>query len=1017
MTTPTASKIYTIPFGVSFADALAEGILDRYYDADDPLSLCRVTLFVPTRRAGRTVREAFLRKAAGKPLLMPRLRPLGDVTDDDLIADMATEAEMGFGAEKAFEIPPAVSPLERHIILTRFVMTWLVSRATDHDLPPTIETAARLANALGQFIDTAHTENAKLENLHALAGEDFADHWNEVLDCLKVVTDQWPALLKRRNLIDATERRNRMLAALSEQWQRDPPTDPIIVAGSTGSVPATAELMAVISRLPQGMLILPALDTAMDDEEWKAVPESHPQYGMRRLLDRLKEPRATVQPWPYGNASDSLVKREAIVNEVMRAPDATADWAQASTRLGAHMDDGLAGVSALELAGPRDEALAIAMLLREALEEDSKTAALVTPDRALARRVAEELKRWDIDIDDSAGLPLMRSPVALYVQLIAQVVAEKWAPVPLVALLNHPLAGLGLSRAARLQQVADLERQTLRGERPEPGANGLRARLAAEKHANLHQLIERIETALAPLSQFAEGAHDAAVLLDAHILAAETLAHSDDREGPDRLWVGEAGELMAQQLAGLREHATLLGEISLTDWVALLPILLGSQAVRPRRNNHPRLQILGPLEIRLQSADLVVLGGLNEGVWPRATAADPWMSRAMRTAFGLEAPERQIGQSAHDFTQALGAPQIVMTRAKKQDGAPAVASRWWLRFETLLSAAGRPLVADDRLPVQHWVETLDNAPYQGGAGAPKPCPPVEKRPRHLSATQIKTWVRDPYSIYARHVLGLRKLDPLDADLEPSTRGTWVHEALEAVMKQFPGALPDQDVLQQAILEEGRNRIGTALADPELRAFWWPRFERIARYIGETEAERRLGNEDLRLEIKGTMQVAGPLGPFTITAEADRIDQKAGGNLVISDYKTGTTSTVPQVQQGFDPQLPIEALIARNGGFDEVDGSGQIGLRYITITGSTKQPGLDRDAAEGGRAKLTTAQVIDDTEQGLLKRIAAYDDPATPYVSRPLPQFRFKDFGDYDDLARVGEWAGESDGDGESGGEG
>src|SRR5690606_20009946 len=129
----------------------------------------------------------------------------------------------------------------------------------------------------------------------------------------------------------------------------------------------------------------------------------------------------------------------------------------------------------------------------------------------------------------------------------------------------------------------------------------------------------------------------------------------------------------------LIESAPAFGELLPESYSYFFDELLSARVVRPRFGLHPRLFIWGPLEARLQHADRMILGGLNEGTWPGEANIDPWVNRPMRAAMGLEPPERRIGLSAHDFAEGASAEEAVLSRALKVEGAPAVASRWWLR--------------------------------------------------------------------------------------------------------------------------------------------------------------------------------------------------------------------------------------------------------------------------------------------------------------------------------------------------
>ena len=952
-------------------------------------------IFLPTRRAKRSLIEALLRRSNGKPLLLPRIRPLGDVMEEDLIFDGGLGPDTRLDADDAALIPPAIAPLERQILLTRLVDAWLSSRAAQ-SFEGSVGAAARLATALGQFLDQTHIEGAKLERLPDLVPDDFAEHWQMVLKFLDIITREWPAILDKRGAIDPADRRNRMIWALADRWQKAPPDHPVIAAGSTGSVPASAHLMAVIAQLPNGAVVLPGLDQTLDADSWDILPESHPQYGLKQLLHQITVPREAVDLWPYG--TDKAAERRLVLSEAMRPADTADQWRNTIRTLKDVAATGTKHLTTISAPDPGAEARAIALIMRETLETPEQTAMLITPDRLLARQVARELERWDVAVDDSAGVPLHRSEPAIFVDLIARAAADGFAPVALLALLKHDLCRLGADPDTRNHFNAMLDRD-LRGVRPGAGFAGLKKHLG-DKCSGQDPVLDTLEAAFSAYEELPSPS-PAKDRLVAHLACAEALATSHDRDGAQRLWSGEDGEALAEFFRDLLDHAETLPPVTREDWPDLLIALMAGRAVRPQRTSHPRLHILGPLEARLQSADVIILGGLNEGIWPRTVTADPWMSRPMRRDFGLEAPERQIGLAAHDFVQASANPQVVLTRALKRDGAPAQASRWWTRLETLLTAAGHDpkALADHRWLV--LAEQLDQPVSVQAVPMPKPAPPVEARPRKLSVTEIETLLRDPYAIYAKHVLKLKPLDPLDADPGAAERGIWIHDALEQFVRDFPDVLPIPEDAVRALLAIGGDIFETGPDSPVVQAFWWPRFEKIARWFVATEPERRENVRALHAEKDGELSFEAPGGRFTLRARADRIDEYKDGTRALYDYKTGQPPSNSQVESGLSPQLTLQAAMARRGGFEEIEPGAVTRLSHIKLTG--------RD--EGGEEiEIPAANIESWAEQAweaLQGLIRAFDDPAKPYPSQPRPQFRRKTGGDYDHLARLKEW---SDGD-------
>lgn len=977
--------VYTIPPGTPFVDALADGLLGDC--GETPLALAEVTVLLPTRRACRALREAFLRRTGGQPLLLPRMRPLGDLDTDDL-GFQPDESELG---ASVLDCPPPIGVLRRQLLLAQLIQKVPGLSATPGQ-------AVRLAQDLGQLFDQVVTEGLSFDRLQGLVPEEYAGHWQITLKFLEILTVAWPALRDAEGVLDPAERRNRLLAAQAALWRTAPPTSPVIAAGSTGSIPATRALLVTVAGLPNGRVVLPGLDQALGADAWERIEEHHPQTNLKRLVEAIGIDRADVGVWP-ALLEPAAAPRAALLSEAMRPAETTERWRSVSVTR-----EALEGLVRLDCSDAQEEAGTIALLLRDVLETPERTAMLVTPDRALARRVAAHLGRWGLLVDDSAGVPLIDTSVGSYLRLAATAIAEELAPVPLLALLKHPLASGGIVTGTFRHRVRVLERVLLRGPVLPPGIKGLREGLALTDdrrfdrqgdRETLAGVLDQLAAMFEPFASLLGGSAPLIQLLEAHVALAEALAASDGQSGTERLWRHDDGEAAAAFIAELHQAAGDFPEVTGRDYPTLLEALMAPVRVRPRYGRHPRLAILGPLEARLLSADRIVLGGLNEGVWPALPEADPWMSRPMRTQFGLPAPERQIGLAAHDFVQLSAAREVFLTRADRVDGAPTVPSRWLLRLETVLRAAGlEGVIERDRERWRAWYRFLDQPVEVCPRPAPEPCPPVPARPCRLSVTEIETWMRDPYAIYAKHVLGLRALDPIAADPGGAERGQFIHDALDRFVQAFPATLPE-DALQR-LLELGQSSFGAALASPLVWAFWWPRFERIADWFVALETERRTEARPLATEVKGSIEVEGPTSLFTLTCKADRIDRLADGTLGIIDYKTGLVPSLKEIELGFAPQLPLEAAIAIAGGFDGV-APGEVGsLSFWRLTGGNP-PGEVRSA------KGDPAAMAESAHTGLVALVHAFSDPATPYRSCPRPA-RAPRYSDYTHLARVQEWS-------------
>lgn len=1009
-----SDRVYTIPIGTPFLDRLAAGVWERV--GGDPIALTDVRLLLPTRRAVRSAADAFLRFGDGRPMLLPKLSTVSDVDEDMLDIDTGEEAS----AAGALEIPPAVPDLQRQLELMRLVTAYLRADP-DSATPDTPEHAFRLATALARLLDEVQMHGLDFAALNDLAPDAYAAHWEKTIAFLKIVTEVWPGRLEELEAIDPMARRDALMRAEAAALRAAPPSTPVIVAGSTGSIPATAELMRAVLELPAGAIVLPGLDLESDAASWTAIGDdpTHPQHGLHSLLRTLGVDRASVREWSPAATGG----RDRLIRETMRPAATTEAWRGLSTAADGPTPATFDGLRRIDAASPREEAGIIALLMREVLEEPGKTAALITPDRRLARRVAVELRRWTLErggesggagsadeherleVNDSGGEPLSTCPVAVFLRLLAKA-ATDCAPVALLSLLKHPLSACGLDPDRFGRLVERLEREILRGPRPAPGLAGLRVAveaspLDAEPKGSLLALVDRLSDALAPL-ETALGQPSVAVpeVLDAHLRAAETLASSHDTHGSLRLWVGEAGEALARLSNEFADGAAGMEPIAGRDWPGLFDALLEGRVVRPRYGTHPRLHILGVLEARLLAFDRVILGGLNEGTWPAEPKPDPWMSRPMRRDFGLPAIDIAIGKAAHDVAMALGGREVFLTRAQRVDGSPTIPSRWLLRLDTV----ARALHSEERLTSWQapaaWHALLDTPAALDPGRPPEPRPRLDQRPRSLSVTRIDTWLRDPYSIYARYILKLRKLDPLDMEVGAIERGNAIHTALDDFVRDHPRDLPPNPV--DVLIDYGRRSFEKHMDRPGVWAFWWPRFERVARWFVEVERERRRSLDRSVTERKGSLTLSGPGGPFVLEGTADRIDRRGDGTYAIVDYKTGANPTLGDLKAGRAPQLPLEAMILAGGGFEPDLTRGDVAsLEYWRVGGGTPPGRIDA-------VDSTVPDLIADARAGLEALIAAFDDETTPYHAAPDPRRSLR-FNDYDHLARTGEWSAGDDG--------
>jgi ATP-dependent helicase/nuclease subunit B len=1039
-------RVFNVPASAPFLrtviTALVDGeLIEGFRPRAAPERLAEATLYLPTRRAGRMAREIFLDVLDVDAVILPRIVALGDVDEDELaFAQAASSAE-------ALDLPPALDGLARRLALAQLIEAWAKQlKPGDPAQAPLVlggpASTLALADDLARLMDDMTTRGVDWRALDGLVPDALDTYWQLTLDFLKIAREYWPAYLKETGRIEPALRRDRLIEAEAARLATHH-AGPVIAAGSTGSMPSTAKLLHVIAKLSNGAVVLPGLDTDLDDDAWQMIggirdetgrdfktspAAGHPQFALHGLLKRFGLARADVAtlgiPARHG--------REMLMSEAMRPADATAQWHArlAEPEVAEKIAAGMQNLAVIAAANPETEALAIAAVMREA-RELNKTAALVTPDRALARRVMAALGRWNLAFDDSGGDALMDTQTGIFARLAADAACNGLEPPTLLALLKHPLCRLDRPANGWSRAIATLELAILRGTRPPPGCKGLadefarfcteldklnrgetsslhraepRSRLKPHRLDDARALIAALQVALTPLESAGESrTADFSMIAARHRQAIEAL--SGDADGIAAAFDGHQGLALAGAFDDLREAGERSGLIvQLADYPDVFEAAFRDRTVRRPQAAAAALRIYGPLEARLTHCDRVILGGLVEGVWPPAPPNDPWLSRPMRHDLGLDLPERRIGLSAHDFAQLLGADDIILSHAAKSGGAPAVASRFLHRLEAVAGDERWTAAVEAGARYVRYAEILDQPEKVTPVAQPAPKPPRDARPQKLAVTAIEDWLRDPYTIYAKYILGLAPLDAVDMPLSAADRGSAIHNALGDFTKLYPAKLPDDPA--EALRAIGQTHFAPLMERPEARALWWPRFKRIAAWFAEWEASRRPHIARIDAEISGNIPI--PIDgerTFTLSARADRIEHLSDGRFAVVDYKTGTPPSSKQVRLGLSPQLTLESAIIRGGGFDGIPAGVSISeLLYVRLSGNNP-PGDPRpvDLDKSKTDTQTPDQAADDALEKLKALIRAFDNEEQGYTSLNLPMWTTR-YGTYDDLARIKEWS-------------
>jgi ATP-dependent helicase/nuclease subunit B len=960
--TERRARVVSISFSQDLTDAALDLISAR--SAGDGGALAYSLLLLPNNRAIRSMTEAFVRRAA-PGLLLPRMVAIGDLALDEAIGPLFDPLE----AEEP--VWPVIASAERLAILARLV------RANQ---PVSVAEALRLARKLAETIDELEVEQIPLARLRELTPtDDLANHWQLSFKLISTILPVYKAMRDERRLLDPAERRNILLGRFEQRLRDRPPEHPVIAVGITTAAPAVARVLRRLTRIEHGLVVLPGVDLAMPDDQWDSLlsedasEEVHPQFHLRLLLDRMSVSRNEVD-------EREAERDTGAIAEVFALPERSTDW-----RGLAAWAKKIPQVQLVEAHDVAEEARVVAVAVRAALETPGKRIAVVTPDRELAGRIAAQLRRWGVDVDDSAGTPLLQTPEGALLLSLAQAIANRFRATDMLEIAKHPLVTLGYERIEWLAQARAADRH-LRGPAEGSGLDALAAvlRRKAPEDEALHSWWSALAVAFAPLTQAADA--DLPMLLEA---LQAVLSDLTDQ----RIWRGAGG----RELARLFDEygSSNLGGLTPSDLTALPAIireLLGCAVVRPPYGKHPRVALLGLLEARMHQADLVICSGLNEGSWPQLPQPDPWLAPAIRRHLGLANLDRNIGLSAHDLATALGAKEVLLTRAERDRSGPTVASRFLLRMKALFADELR---RDRKLPA--YAALLDRLKQREKLSPrPEPRPTAEQRAVRLSITDFDQLKSDPYSFYAKRILRYAVLDPVDAQPSHAWRGTRVHEILQRWFEE-------DDCAPERLLERAAALRAEAMLEPSLRVFWLPRIVEGLRWVAIETARLRSeeGRQLLVAEQRGEIELLG----IKVTGRADRIDATQDGDIVVIDYKTGGAPGPKQVNAGFALQLGLVGLMAERGAIEGVKGSASR-FEYWSLAKNQKDKSfgvLSQMPPATGKYASAAEDFVTFATGHAEEALRTWILGSEPFTAKLHPEYG--DYGDYDQLMRRQEWDG------------
>ncbi|MFV9874909.1 MAG: double-strand break repair protein AddB [Rickettsiales endosymbiont of Dermacentor nuttalli] len=980
--------IYHIPPNFLFLDSLAFYVIKQY--GHDSEILGNIQIFLPSRRAVHILKEKLLKYSGQKALILPRICPIGDIGTEefplyslDIINDM--------------ECPNVLNKLQRNILFTKLLLEHVHTRQLNIVYNSFSDLGSYLAEELINLLDEMYKMQLDIQaaiNLIIDEMDASALHWQDIKQLLNILSIEWPKLLQEKNFIDPIAYRNLITQQLINYWQKNPYPYPVIAAGSTASTKITATLLKAIDALPYGKVIIPSLDLHISDQIWQEIDELHPQYYLKNLLEYLNYNRSDVKLWP-GCIDDFLYtndNRIRLLSEIMLSYKVPNNWYKFSPSQ--YDYESIKGIRYIVCDNLSQEANIIAMIMRHVLETSGKTAALVTNDENLSRSIMFHLKQWDITIDNSSGKRLVNAPVTIYFRLILDVINKDFQLVPLLVLLKHHLTLLGYDKIFLEQIVIRLECNILRVFKIKPGLKGLLESIKSVGDEELYELISRLKLYMTKFLKIRKRKTiNFGQILDEHILLTESLTKGINNS----IWETEDGQELAKFLLQLREYSNELGEIDSNSYTKIIYNFLYKELYFLQNKYSNRLAILTPIEARFHDFDLIILGGLNEGSWPELQKNSPILNKYMRSKIGLPLLEHKIGQAAHDFFTLMGTKEVVLTRSRKLSGTQTISSRFLLRLETVLLRNNLlHLIQDSRY--LHWHKLLNTVTNVKPISPPVPCPPKELRPRKLSVTQIELLMQDPYAIYAKYILKLNPLYPLNITTAADF-GNFVHNTLEYFStKSYKGM--DEEEIYNELIVCGKIIIYKHINNNAMYYLWWPRFERIANWFAKRE-KSYLDNDDILIftETMGKMEIEFECGDvFTLTSKADRIEIIQGKLINIIDYKTGYIPDLNQVKNGNSPQLTLEGLIAKNNGFNCQVANKEYyisDLMYIDLSG---------DEEVGNIKSLNTEldEVIEKAGLGVRNLLKVFNNSNTPYLSCPLTE-RQPRYNYYIHLSRQKEW--------------
>ncbi len=990
---PVRPSIFTVPFDQDFCDATVAAVTD--WVGGDIFALGDAILLLPNNRAIKAITEAFIRKAA-PGLLLPRMAAIGDLNLDDSLGPIIDPLDF----DDSELILPAIDPLERLIILAELISLQKLSRGMAISATESI----RMARLLAATIDELNAEKIAFRDFPTLHNDhDLAKHWQNAYGDLLTIWPKYLKVLEERKLQDTSNRRNQLLGRFANKISSGMITARIFAVGISTSAPAITAVLRAVALQTRNAVILPSIDLMMSKIDWNNLlpddsdderltsairHEAHPQFHLKLLLDRMGFQRSEISQLAINSKAS-----HSSIQDIFCVPQQSAIWMQLPKAR-----KKMPNLRQLIAEDSAEEAVAIAILVRKALETKGCRIAIVTPDRELALRVSTQLKRWGIDANDTAGSALLKTANGTLFKAVILAIADGFAPNRLLAILQHPLIHNGEGRLDWLKKIRQLD-LVLRGPIMGRGLSAIGMHIdiaiADERRKNKDKLAElknwwdHVVAQLTPLER--AGDDGLAILFP---LISQIL--SDMTHG--QIWIGANGRQLSSVIENISNtQIANLANQNAASLASLLDALFEGQIVRPAYGGHPRVAIYGLLEARLQQADVIICAGLNEGSWPQLAQPDPWLAPHLRRQLNLSGMDRNIGLAAHDLASFMGADEMIISRAKRDRDGPTVTSRFLLRLQAYL---GDQLCEETE--ALHLARKIDVGESEPLAERPVPKPSKEQRDIKLSVTDFDKLKSDPFAIYARKILLLEPLDPIDAEPTAAWRGTVIHDLLEQWSKQ-------DNCDPTKLVPRAEAYLRNPAFHPMLGTLWQPRIIKALQWVADETDQllKDFGRKPALTEAKANMQLVG----ISISGRVDRIDRNANNEFAIIDYKSGGVPKKKQIFFGFALQLGLLGLMLRDGHFK--DSAGQVvagdakSFEYWTMqkrSGTSLFGNIVKatvDAPKDG--KILTNDFVEFARSHAVAAIERWILGDEAYTAKLHPEY--PNYQDYDHLMRLAEWDG------------